>query len=131
MQRHVFSVMTDVSESGMPTDYNYSRQNTSDSCASIGKSDAMSDAVSVTVSGSSPSNSLDRSLCGSLGADDVASCAAGEECSTSAADADERALLEKLQHANRCVVHLIKLHQVTSDDYTLFYGNFCYSANAV
>jgi len=97
--------MTDESRRTMPSDNRYSRQNTSDSCS---KSDVINDVVSVTVSGSasnSPSNSLDRSICGSLGTDEVASCAGGDDCSTSGADPDEQALLEKLQHANRFVPH--------------------------
>jgi len=88
----------------MPTDYNYSRQNTSDSCSSLGKSDMISDSVAVMINDSvcnnesnSPSNSLDRSLCSSLGGDEVASCSANEDV----ADPDDQALLEKLQHANR------------------------------
>jgi len=99
--------MTDESRGTMPSDNRYSRQNTTDSCG--GKSDVINDVVSVTVSGSasnSPSNSLDRSICGSLGTDEVASCAGGDDCSTSGADADDQALLEKLQHANRFVLML-------------------------
>jgi len=97
--------MSDVSKGTMPSDNSYSRQNTLDSC---GKSDAINDTVLVTVNGSasnSPSNSLDRSLCGSLGTDEVASCAGGDDYSVPVADPDERALLEKLQHANRFVIH--------------------------
>lgn len=98
--------MTDVRRGTMPSDNRYSRQNTLDSC---GKFDAINDTVSVTVRGSasnSPSNSLDRSLCGSLGTDEVASYAGGDDYSTSVADPDpdEQALLEKLQHANRFVL---------------------------
>jgi len=99
--------MTSVDGNAMPSDCNYTRQNTSDSCVSDGKSDT----VVVTVNGSahhvesnSPSNSLDRSLCSSLGADEMlASCISRDDYSTSVADPDEQALLEKLQHANRFV----------------------------
>jgi len=102
--------MTSVDDgSRMPSSCNYSRQNTSDSCSSLGKSDMISDTVAVTVNGSayngeSNSNSLDRSVCSSLGADEVASCSANEDFSASVADPDEQALLEKLQHANRFVM---------------------------
>jgi len=102
--------MTDVSD-GRTTMPNYSRQNTSDSCSSLGRSD-LTDSVAVTVNGSayngesnSLSNSLDRSLCSSLGGDEVASCSANEDFSASVADPDEQALLEKLQHANRFVLY--------------------------
>jgi len=103
-------MMTTIGEaSTMPIDSNYSRQNTSDSCSSLGKSDTMSDTITVTVNGlayngDSKSNSLDRSICSSLGADEMASSSANEEFSTSVADPDEQALLEKLQHANRFVI---------------------------
>jgi len=70
----------------------------------------MADTIAVTVNGlvcngesNSPSNSLDRSLCSSLGADDAVSCSANEDFSSSVIDPDEQALLEKLQTANRCV----------------------------
>jgi len=100
--------MSAVNGGAMPSD---SRPDTSDSCSPVGKSDAINDAaVAVTVNGSafngesnSLSNSLDRSLCSSLGADDVASCSANDDFSSCVADPDEQALLEKLQHANRCV----------------------------
>jgi len=98
--------MTNVNRgSTMPSDFKYSRQNTSDSCASLGKSDII-DTVTVTVNGESNSlsNSLDRSVCSSLGADEVASCSANDDFPASVADPDERALLEKLQHANRLVM---------------------------
>jgi len=83
----------------MPSNSNYSRQNTSDS-----RVDVSNDVVSVVVNDSeshSLSNSLDRSICSSLAADDLLSCSVNDEFSTCAPDADERALLEKLQHANR------------------------------
>ena len=96
----------------MPGNHNYSRQNTSDSCSSIGKSEAINDHGAVNVNAStfngesnSPSNSLDRSVCSSLGADEMASCSANDDFSTPAADPDEQALLEKLQHANRLVMY--------------------------
>ena len=98
----------------MPSVSNYSRQNTNDSCESAAKADTIGDtASSVIVDGpayngesNSPSNSLDRSLCGSLlSTDEVASCAAAEDFSASVADPDEQALLEKLNHANRFVMH--------------------------
>ena len=75
----------------------------------------MIDAVAITVNGSayngveSNSNSLDRSVCSSLGGDEVASCSANEDFSTSVADPDEQVLLEKLQHANRFVPYQLIL----------------------
>ena len=102
-----------TSSTVMPTDSNNSRQNTSDSCASGGKSEIINDTVSLTINGSpynreskSLSNSLDRSLCSSLGADELGSCSTNEDYSASATDPDEQALLEKLQHANRFVKHI-------------------------